>query len=48
MRDGKHIAEFVEERIGQVFRRPLMYGGVPEAVDSILHYDHELWAVVHE
>jgi hypothetical protein len=48
MGDGRQIAEFVEERIGHVFRRPLMYGGTPEAVDSILHYDHELWAVAHE
>jgi hypothetical protein len=48
MRDGRQIVEFVEERIGHVFRRPLMYGGTPEAVDLILHYYYELWAVAHE
>ena len=47
MRDGRQIAEFVEERIGRVFRRPLMYGGTPECVDTILHHDQELWAVAH-
>jgi hypothetical protein len=48
MRDGRQIAEVVEERIGHVFQRPLLYGGTPEAVDSILHYDDGLWAVAHE
>lgn len=48
MRDGRQIVEFVEERIGHIFRRPLVYGGTPEAVDSILHCYHELWAVAHD
>jgi hypothetical protein len=47
MRDARQITEFVEERIGHVFRRPLMYGGTAEAVDLILHHDHELWSVIH-
>jgi hypothetical protein len=48
MRDGKQISDFVEERIGHVFRRPLMYGGTPEGVDVVLDYYHELWALIHE
>lgn len=28
MRDGRQIVEFVEQRIGHVFLRPLMYGGL--------------------
>ncbi len=48
MRDSRQIAEFVEERIGHIYRRPLMYGGTPDGVDLILHYYHELWAEIHQ
>jgi uncharacterized GH25 family protein len=48
MRDGRQIVEFVEERIGQVFQRPLMLGRTSEAVDLILHYCYELWAEARE
>jgi hypothetical protein len=47
MRNPSEIAEFLEQRIAQIYERPLMYGGTAHAVDLLLHYWHEIWAVVH-
>ena len=44
MKDTNDILRFVLQRIGQVYQRPLMYGGTPEGLELILHYYHELVA----
>jgi hypothetical protein len=48
VRDSQQITEYVEERIGQVYLRPLMYGGSADGVDNLLHWYHDLWAVIHQ
>jgi hypothetical protein len=42
------IVDFVEDRVGHLYARPLMYRGTADGVDLILHYYHELWATIHE
>ena len=44
--DATQIVGFLANRIDQIFQRPLMYGGTSEGVDIILHYYHELWAMI--
>ena len=46
MKDAGQIAEFLLSRIDQIYERPLMYGGTSEGVDIVLHYYHELWAMI--
>lgn len=48
MRDSPEIAEYVAERIRQVYLRPLMYGGTADGVDTLLHEYHDLWAMIHQ
>jgi hypothetical protein len=48
MRDAQGILQAVLLRIRHVYNRPLMYGGTPEAVDTLLHWYHEMWAVIVE
>jgi hypothetical protein len=44
MKSTDQVIEFITSRIGQIYARPLMYGGTAEGVDNILHLYHELWA----
>ena len=48
MKTNREIVEFIEERIGHIYFRPLMYGGSASGVDLILHYYHELWAEIFD
>ena len=48
MKSNKEIIEFIEERIGHIYFRPLMFGGSASGVDLILHYYHELWAEIFD
>ncbi|SHL43285.1 hypothetical protein SAMN02745216_05182 [Desulfatibacillum alkenivorans DSM 16219] len=47
LRSSREIVEFINERIGHIYLRPLMYASSAAAVDDILHYYHELWAELH-
>ncbi|HMV87433.1 MAG TPA: hypothetical protein PLD20_01790 [Blastocatellia bacterium] len=40
----KDIVGFIALRIGEVYFRPLMYGGNAIGVDALLHGYHEVWA----
>src|SRR5690242_8593971 len=40
------VIEFVQKRLGDIFERPLMYGGTAEGVDLILFCYYELWATI--
>src|SRR5262245_7450617 len=46
MRNAEQIAEFVLNRIAKIYLRPSNYGRNAEEADTILHYFHELWAVI--
>ena len=46
MKTAEQILEFIPERIGHIYFRPLMYSGNAENLDTILHYYHELWAMI--
>ncbi len=48
MKSSDQILNFIEERIGHIFFRPLMYGGTASGVDLILHNYHELWSDIYE
>src|SRR6516165_9767900 len=48
MKNADAILQFVLRRIADVYERPLMYGGTPECVGSLLHYYHELVAEILE
>ena len=47
MKTNKEIIDFIEERIGNIYFVPLMYGGSASGVDLTLHYYHELWANIY-
>lgn len=47
MRNVNEIADYLEQKINQVYERPRMYGGTGEGVDLVLCYLHEIWAMVH-
>ena len=47
METVKEIVEFIEERIGNIYFRPLIYGGKASGVETILHHYHELWAEIY-
>jgi hypothetical protein len=46
MKTVDQIVAIVEDRIGHIYARPLMYGGTAHGVDLILHNFHELWAMI--
>jgi hypothetical protein len=46
MKTVDQIVAIVEDRIGHIYARPLMYGGTAQGVDLILHNYHELWAMI--
>jgi glycerol kinase len=48
MKSNDQILQFIADRIGHIYFRPLMYGSTPSGVDLILHYYHELWAEIVE
>jgi hypothetical protein len=48
MKTTDQILEYLSDRIGHVYFRPLMYGGSPGSVDLILYYYHELWSEILE
>lgn len=48
MRTNKQILSFLEKRIGNIYLRPLMYGGSPSGVELILHCYHEMWSEIME
>ena len=48
MKSTAEMGAFVWDRIDQIHDRPLMYGGTAEGVDLILHYYHEIIAVIHD
>ncbi len=48
MKNIQNVASFIEERIGHIYFRPLMYGGTASCVDMLLHYYHELWAEIFD
>ena len=48
MKSTKQILEYICDRIGHIYFRPLMYVGNPSGIDLILHYYHELWAEILE
>jgi hypothetical protein len=48
MKNADQIANFIIERIGHIYFRPLMYGGTPEGVELILENYHDLWAEIYD
>lgn len=46
MRTPEEIAEHLIQHIGNIFKRPLMYGGNAAGVDLILDENLALWAFV--
>jgi hypothetical protein len=49
MKTAAQIVAFIAERIGFIYHHnPLMYGGTPEGVETLLFYYHELWAEIVE
>jgi hypothetical protein len=46
MKSAKQIYDHVLETIGQVYYRPLMYGGTAQGVDTLLYQYHALWAFI--
>lgn len=48
MKSSEQIIQFILQRIGHIYFRPLMYGGTAEGVELLLHYYHELWAETFE
>ena len=48
MKSADQIVDFIVERIGHIYFRPLMYGGSASGVDTILHYYHELWSIIFD
>jgi hypothetical protein len=48
MKSTDQIVDFIVERIGHIYFRPLMYGGSASGVDTILHYYHELWSIIFD
>ncbi len=48
MKSVDQIADFIVERIGHIYFRPLMYGDSASGVDAILHYYHELWSMIFD
>ena len=40
------ILEYVIERIGEVYRKPMMWGSTGDMVENVLHHYHELWALI--
>ena len=48
MKTTEQILEYLSNRIGHIYFRPLMYGSSPDSVDQILYYYHELWSDILE
>ena len=48
MKTAEQILEFIQERIGHIYFRPLMYSGNAENLDTVLANYHELWAMICE
>jgi hypothetical protein len=48
MMTAPEIIAFVEDRIGHIYARPMMYGGTAEGVELILYFYHELWSMIHQ
>lgn len=48
MKPTAEIADFILHRIGNIYFRPLMYGGTADGVEVLLDSYHELWAEIFE
>ncbi len=48
VKTAKQILNFLTERIGHIYFRPLMYCDSPGSIDQTLHYYHELWSEITE
>jgi hypothetical protein len=47
MKTTEQIIDLIAERIGLLYHHnPLMYGGTPEGVETLLFYYHLLWAEI--
>src|SRR5438067_1422314 len=46
MKTAEEVLAYVVDRIGHVYRRPLMYGDNADGVDLLLFAYHDLWAEI--
>lgn len=45
MKTGNEIIKFIEERIHQIYQRPLMFGGSASGTNLLLFAYFEVWAI---